>query len=70
MNARCIDLQLDRANPERRALTNGVRAIGGRDQRFRRHATGVEAIAAHFASLDEDDFAAELRRARRNGQSA
>jgi len=45
-----------------------VRRVGGGDERFRRDAAPVEAIAAHFARFEQYDLQAELRRAGGDGE--
>ena len=41
---------------------NGLGALGGGDQRFRGHAAGIEAFAAHLVLLDQHDRYAERGR--------
>ena len=63
-----VDLRLDAGDAEFVAVRMRVRALGRRDQRLRRHAAVVQAVAAHLVLLDQHDLAAEGRRRRRDRQ--
>jgi len=65
-----VDLGLDGRDAERGAVALRLRGLGGGDQRFRRHAPIVEAIAAHPAAFDQHDIEAKLSGASGNHQSA
>ena len=65
-----IDLRLLRRDPEGGGLAHGMGALAGCDQRFRRHATGIEAITAHGAALDQHHRHTEGGCDRRDGEPA
>ena len=65
-----IDRHRRRAHTERRAALYGMRMLGRRQQRLRRHAAGVEAVAAHFVIFDQHDGDAERGRRRSHRQPA
>ena len=50
MNLAEIDAQLLRVDAEVAAAAHGFGALGGGDERLRRHAAGIEALAAHLAA--------------------
>ena len=60
MTTRKVDFRFAGGDAERRATPNGMRVARRRDQRFRRYAAVVEAVAAHLVALDQHDLAAEL----------
>ena len=62
VDARVIDLSLDDVDAEGRRRAHGFGALAGGEQRLRRHAAKVEAVAAHAVLLDEHDWNAELSR--------
>ena len=53
------DVGAGRRHAEGPRLRDGAGALAGGDQRFRRHATGIEAVAAHAALLDQHHRHAE-----------
>ena len=55
---------------ERAGRAHRVRALAGGDQRLRRHAAVVEAVAAHLVLLDQHDRLAERRSGSRDRQAA
>lgn len=63
-----IDLWLATDNAEAIGAADRVGRMGGCDQRLRGHAAAVQAIAAHFAPLDEHDPRAHLGGARGDGE--
>ena len=67
--AREIHLRLDAATPRKPAPLRLGR-LGRRDQRLRRHAARVQAVAAHLARLDQHDARAHLHGPRRDRQAA
>ena len=56
-----IDQGIDGRDAERRRVAHQVRALARGQQRLRRHAAVVQAIAAHLVLFDEDDALAEGR---------
>ena len=65
-----IDLGLYRCDAKRLSRAHAIGLPGGGEQRFRRHAAGVEAVAAHRIALDEHGAGAHLRGTGGNGQPA
>ena len=61
-----IDDRRRRLDAEPPAGSDCVRGMRGGEQRLRRDAAGVEALAAHFAALDQCRAHAELGRDRRD----
>ena len=59
-----------RRHAERRGAARALSVLAGCDQRLRRHASGIEAVASHLAFLDEHDRNAEGRGGRRDGKPA
>src|SRR5262249_24548262 len=64
-----VDLSFDDVDAEGPGGANRFRPLAGREQRLGRHATIVEAIAAHAALLDEDDRDTELSRGSSHGEA-
>ena len=58
-----------RADPEGFRIANHLCRLGGGQQRFGGHTSGIETFAAHPILLDQDDADAELGGAGRHGQS-
>ena len=56
---RHVDLRVAAADAEARAVANALSELARGDQRLRRHAADIEAVAAHAVALDEDDRHAE-----------
>ena len=69
VDAQEIDLRLVPVDPEAPGVADGVRGLARRDQRFRRHAPVVQAVAAHPALLDQHDLGAHLHGAGRHGEA-
>ena len=69
VHAAMVDLRLDDVDAEIGGGANGVGALAGGEQRFRRDAAEIEAVPAHTPLLDEHDGYAELGRRRRDGQT-
>src|SRR5215471_1846301 len=66
VNRREVDLRTRGGNTECRAVPRDIGVARSGEQRLRRDAAEIEAIAAHHAALDQDDFRAHLRRSRRD----
>ena len=65
-----IDIDGWRAHPERFRTAHQFGALGGRQQGLRRHAAGVEAIAAHLVPLNQHHWHAESSGGRGHRQAA
>ena len=65
-----VDARLLAMHAEARGLAHAMRGLAGGDQRLRRHAAEVEAVAAHMRALDQHDTLAQLGRARGDRQAA
>ena len=66
-----IDLRrAHRSTPSCGAAPPQIREPGRGEQRLRRHAAEIQAVAAHRAALDQHDLGAELRRAGGDRQPA
>ena len=57
-----VDLRRSRRDAEGASIGEGVGALAGGDQRFRGHAAGIEAFAAHLVLFDQHDRYAERGR--------
>jgi hypothetical protein len=57
-----IDRRRRIVDAEFRTVPPGLRQLGRRQQRFRRHAAEIEAVTAHRAALNEDHVRPHLRR--------
>ena len=64
-----IDRGLVTVHAEAGAPADQMGDLRSTDQRLRRHAPVVEAVATHLALLAEDDTRAELRRAGRDAEA-
>src|SRR4029079_2135089 len=62
MHPGVVDLRLDDVDAEGSSGAHGLGTLAGGEQRLRRHAAVIEAVAAHAALLDEHDRDAELSR--------
>ena len=65
-----IDLRRAESDAEPAGAPRGLRHAGRRDQRLRRHAAHIEAIAAHPVALDQHHRRAHLRSARGDAEPA
>ena len=65
-----IDLRRAEADTEPAGAPRGLGGARGRDQRLRRHAADIEAIAAHPVALDQHHRGAHLGRAGGNAEPA
>ncbi len=65
-----VDLGDDRRDPEARPCRHRMRRLGRRQQRLRRHAAMVQAVAPHLGPFDQHHARAHLRRTCRDRQPA
>jgi hypothetical protein len=70
VNAREVDLDPSGRDAEHLPARDGMRVPRHRNQRFRRHAAAVEAVAAHLSFLDQHDRHTEGSRGRRHREPA
>ena len=70
VHLREVDLGTGRVDAEWPCVPDRIRPLGCGQQRLRRHTAGVEAVAAHFALLDEHNRHAKGGGAGRDRQAA